>query len=153
MGSGCNSKKCVISIVVVAVAYFLLDMLVWHVVLGGMVKENMALMRPEADIASKRWVAYVGYVLFAAVFNWIFCKGLESGKCPKGQGLKFGAIIGLLMWGAGGMLRYPFCPMSDGLYIGSALAGIVEYAVLGFIAGFLCKGCDDKSGNGGRCCS
>lgn len=153
MGSSCDVKKCILPVIVVAVAYFLLDMLVWHVILGGMVTENSSLWRPQADIGSKMPVAWVGYVVFAIVFNWIFCKGLESGKCSKQQGVRFGAMIGLLMWGAGNMLQYPFCPMSDNLYIGSALAGIVEYAILGFVAGFLCKGCDDKGGNGGRCCS
>lgn len=154
MGSSCDTKKCVITIVVLAVAYFLLDMLVWHVVLGGMVQANASLWRPMPEIESKMKVAYVGYVLFAWVFSWLFCKGLEAGKCTKQQGLRFGAMLGLLVWGVGNMLQYPFCPMSDNLYIGSAVCGIAEYAILGFIAGFLCKGCDDKaSTTGGRCCS
>ena len=153
MGGSCDIKKCVVPVVGVAVAYFLLDMLVWHVILGGMVTENVSLWRPMPDIQSKMWVAYVGYVAFAFLFNWIFCKGIESGKCTKTQGVRFGVVVGLLMWGAGSMLQYPFCPMTDGLYIGSALCGIVEYAILGFVAGLLCKCCDDKGGNGGRCCS
>jgi hypothetical protein len=153
MGGSCDIKKCVVPVVGVAVTYFLLDMLVWHVVLGGVVKENMSMMRPEADIQSKMWVSWVGYVVFAVLFNWIFSKGVESGKCPKMQGVKFGVVVGLLMWGAGNLLQYPFCPMSDGFYIGSAICGIVEYAILGFVAGLLCKCCGDKGSNGGRCCS
>lgn len=153
MGNSCDIKKCLLPVVAVAVAYFLLDMLIWHVILGGMVQQNMSLWRPMEDMQSKMWVAYVGYVVFAVVFNWIFCKGLESGKCPKQQGLRFGAMIGLLMWGAGKLLEYPFNPTSDNLYIGSAIAGIVEYAILGLVAGLCCcfgDKCDDK---GGRCCN
>lgn len=153
MGSGCNVKKCVVTTLVVAVVYFGLDMLVWHVILGGMVQENSSLWRPMADIQAKMPFAYVGYLLFAWAFNWMFCKGLESGKCTKTQGVKFGAMLGFIVWGAGSLLQYPFCPMSDNLYIGTAVCGIVEYALLGFVAGLLCKGCDDKGGNGGRCCS
>ncbi|PIR19921.1 MAG: hypothetical protein COV45_08040 [Deltaproteobacteria bacterium CG11_big_fil_rev_8_21_14_0_20_47_16] len=152
----CCIKKCVISIVVVAVAYFLLDMLVWHVILGGMVMENMNLWRPMDVAQSKMWVAYIGYILFAWVFTWIYYKGYECGKCPKMQGLKYGAMVGLLVWGAGNMLQYPFSNMTDNLYIGSALCGIVEYTILGFVTGFMCcmgQKCDDKSDKGGRCCS
>lgn len=153
MGSGCNTKKCVITVLVVAVAYFLLDMLVWHVILGGMLQENATLWRPMDVAQGKMWVAYVGYVLFAWVFTWVYFKGYESGKCPKQQGVRYGAMVGLLVWGAGNMLQYPFTNMTDNLYIGSALCGIVEYAILGFVTGLCCcfgEKCDDK---GGRCCN
>ncbi len=149
----CNIKRCAVATIVVAVVYFGLDMLVWHVILWNQLQENANLWRPIVDMQGKMWVAYVGYVVFAAIFNWIFCKGLESGKCPKMQGLKFGAVIGLLVWGAGNMLQYPFCPMTDGLYIGTFLTGVVEYVILGFVAGLVCQCCGDKTADGGRCCS
>lgn len=152
---GCDKKRCLVSVLVVAVVYFGLDMLVWHVILGNQLLQNAHLWRPMPDIQGKMWVAYLGYVLFASIFTCIYNRGYECGKCPRAQGVRYGLLIGLLAWGAGSMFQYPFYNMTDGLYLGAALCGIVEYAILGFIVGLLYK-CADKTGdgnNGGRCCS
>lgn len=155
MMCGCDKKRCLLSVLVVAAVYLGLDMLVWHVILGKELLQNAHLWRPMADIQSKMWVAYLGYVLFAVIFTCIYGRGYECGKCAKTQGIRYGLFIGLLVWGVGNMLQYPFTNMTDGLYLGSALCGIVEYMILGFVVGLLHK-CEDKpasSGNGGRCCS
>lgn len=156
MACGCDKKRCLITVLVVAVVYFGLDLLVWHVILGNQLQENATLWRPMADIQSRMWVAYLGYVLFAGLFTCIYNRGYECGKCPRAQGIRYGLMMGLLFWGVGNMLQYPFSNMTDGLYLGSALCGIVEYVILGFTVGLLHK-CGDKAADscnsGGRCCS
>lgn len=150
-----DKKRCLISVIVVAAVYFGLDMLVWHVILGNQMQENAQLWRPMADIQGKMWVASLGYILFAWIFTCIYGRGYECGKCAKTQGVRYGLFIGLLLWGAGSMLQYPFVNMTDGLYVAAALCGIVEYVILGFIVGMLYK-CADKGASGsegGRCCS
>ncbi len=152
MMCGCDKKRCLISVLAVAVVYLGLDMLVWHVILGNQLTANASLWRPMPDIQSKMWVAYLGYVFFAGLFTCIYKQGYDCGKCAKTQGIRYGLLMGLIVWVAGTMLQYPFANMTDGLYLGSTLCGVVEYMILGLVVGLLHK-CDDKPGEGGRCCS
>lgn len=152
---GCDKKRCLLTVLVVAVVYLGLDMLVWHVILGNQLLENTQLWRPMDVIQNKMWVAILGYVFFAGIFTCIYNRGYECGKCAKSQGIRYGLLIGLLIWGAGSMLQYPFVAMTDTLYLTAAFCSIAEYMILGFVVGLLHK-CADKAGedsNGGRCCS
>lgn len=153
---GCDKKRCLITVIAVAVVYLGLDMLVWHVILGNELLQNAHLWRPMADIQSKRWIAYLGYVVFAWIFTCIYHRGYECGKCPKMQGIRYGLCIGLLFWVAGSMIQYPFFNMTNPLYLGTALCGVVEYMIMGFVVGLLHK-CADKADatctDNGKCCS
>jgi hypothetical protein len=153
---GCDKKRCLITVIVVAAVYFGLDMLVWHVILGDQLLQNTHLWRPMPDIQSKMWVAYLGYMFFAWIFTCIYQLGYECGKCPKMQGIRYGLCVGLLLWLAGSMIQYPFFNMTNHLYLGMTLCGIVEFMILGFVVGLLHK-CADKGehacDSGAGCCS
>lgn len=155
MTESCDKKRCLVTIVVVALVYAGLDYLLWDRVLGNMLQANIALWRPTADMQSKMWVAYVGYLVFAALFTCIYGHGVDCGKCTKQQGIRYGLLIGLLVWGAGSMLQYPYVPMTDNLYWATFVGGVIEYIILGLIVGVMHQkdtACTDTKSSG-QCCS
>ncbi|MBI2339587.1 MAG: hypothetical protein HYU99_04340, partial [Deltaproteobacteria bacterium] len=107
-----------------------MDMVFHHLVLGKTYEATMNLWRPMDQIMAKRPVAYVGYFVFSFLFLFIFNKGFEKGKCPKGQGIRYGFLIGFLYWGGHFLLAYPFHPWPDKLYLAWFGIGMVEFIVL-----------------------
>lgn len=134
-----GKKRGPVAMLVVAIAYFVMDMFFHHVVLGSLYEQTMSLWRPMTEIMEKRWVAYPGYLVFSFLFVCIFARGFEQGKCPKGQGIRYGLMIGLFYWGSQLLLGYPFHPWPDQLYLAWFGVGMVECVILGVIAGCLVK--------------
>lgn len=139
METQCNfgKKRFLIALILVAIAYFGMDMVFHHFVLGKTYEATMSLWRPMPEMMAKRWVAYTAYLLFSFLFLFIFNKGFEKGKCPRGQGIRYGFLMGLLYWGTHLLGSYPFNPWPDTLYLAWFGIGMVEFVVLGLIAGLL----------------
>ncbi|MBI4410994.1 MAG: hypothetical protein HY541_00725 [Deltaproteobacteria bacterium] len=89
------------------------------------------------QLMAKRPAAYVGYIVYSILFLFIFNQGFEKGKGALGQGIRYGFFLGLLYWGAALLLAYPFFPWPDNLYIAWFVGGMVEFVILGLIAGLL----------------
>ena len=136
----CSGKGCLVSGLVVAVAFFLMDMFFHHKCMGALYQANMSLFRPMETAQGLFPYMYVGYLLFGMIFTCIFSKGYEAGKANWLQGIRFGFWIGLLYWGAGQLLMYPFCPYPNAIYLGWFAIGMTEFVVLGLITGLLYKG-------------
>lgn len=135
-----DKKRFLITVIVVALAYFVMDMFFHHVVLGKVYRvETANLWRPLPEIMSYRWVAYVGYLVFSFLFVAIFGQGVDLEKSPKGQGIRYGLMIGLFYWGSHLLLSYPFTPWPNKLYGAWFGIGMVEFAVLGIIVEVLFK--------------
>lgn len=134
-----GTQRFLVTVVVVAIAYFVMDMFFHHIVLGSLYQENLSFWRAMPDMMAKRCVAYAGYILFAFFFVCIFSKGFEKEKCRQTQGLKFGLLIGLLYWGTALLICYPFFPWPDKLYLAWFGIGMVECVILGFISGLMVK--------------
>ena len=135
----CDGKRKLIAGLVIAVAYCAMDFFFHHKCLGGMYQATASLWRPMADMGAMMKFAYLGYVLFGYMFYCIYGFGHEAGKTGWAQGLRYGVMMGILFWGAGNLLMYPFCLYPSNLLWAWFAVGTFEYAVLGAIAGALFK--------------
>lgn len=132
-------KRGAVAILAVMIAYFLMDMVVHHIVLGNLYQQTMELWRPLPEMMSKRWLAFVGYPLFGILFVAIFWAGFEIEKSPIDQGIRYGFVIGLFYWGTRLLIVYPFSPWPDKLYLAWFSLGVVEFVLLGFLAGLIVR--------------
>jgi len=75
----------------------------WHVLLmADFYESNAAGAVREAPVF---WVIGLAYLLVGFIMAYMYPKGYEGGS-PIGEGLKFGAIIGLLWWFASNLVLY-----------------------------------------------
>lgn len=92
-----NGRKFVtgalVASVVASVVAFLLSSL-WHVVLMSDYYESVTVGGREAPLM---WAVGLAYLVVGIIMAYMYPKGYEGGS-PVGEGLKFGAIIGLLWW-------------------------------------------------------
>lgn len=135
----CNFKQWLLLSLVTAVLYFGMDMFFHHYCMGKIYAANPQYFRTMDEMASLRWVAYLGYLVFGFLFVCIYAKGYEEGKSKLGQGFRYGLLVGLLYWGASLLLSYPFMPWPNEIYLDWFAIGLVECVALGTILGFLYK--------------
>ena len=88
-----NGRKFVTGALVASVVAFLLSGL-WHVVLMSGYYESVTVGGREAPLM---WAIGLAYLMVGIIMAYMYPRGYEGGS-PVGEGLKFGAIIGLLWW-------------------------------------------------------
>lgn len=130
-----NGRKFLLGALAAFVVAFLLSGL-WHVLLmADFYETNAAGAMREPPLF---WSIALGYVVVGLIMSYMYPKGYEGGS-PVGEGLKFGAVIGLLWWFATGLVLYgaqegPFSiVLVDGAWhvIEEGLAGIAVALVYG----------------------
>ena len=88
-----NGRKFVTGALVASVVAFLLSGL-WHVVLMSDYYESVTVGGREAPLM---WAIGLAYLMVGIIMAYMYPRGYEGGS-PVGEGLKLGAIIGLLWW-------------------------------------------------------
>jgi len=83
------------------------------------------------------WLFWISYLIFAPVFALIYVKGYEAGKGGVGQGLRFGAYMGLLTGVAMTLGWYVVLPIPAALAVYWAIAGFVEMVAAGVVVGLI----------------
>ena len=114
-----------------------IDMILHRVILMDAYKQTMHLWRSEAEMKGLFWLIWAGYPVFALFFVWIFAKGYEKNKSGLGQGLRFGILAGLLVFGATNMMCYAVMPLPVIIPLAWFLGGVVECVAGGIVAGLI----------------
>jgi hypothetical protein len=110
---------------------FVGDFLVHGILLKGAYQATASLWRPVADLRRLMWTTWVLYLVNALVLPYIFAKGYETGKRPFGQGLRFGAAIGLLMASGMSLGTYLMIAIPASLAIAWFITSMIEFALVG----------------------
>ncbi len=167
-------KRFLGAVLAVAAVIAAIDMVLHNVILMDAYKQTMHLWRPEAEMKDLFWLIWAGYPVFALFFVWIFAKGYEKdkpnspsknskvnwtspgnllpeenrcqGKAGLGQGLRFGLLAGLLVFGATNMMCYAVMPLPVVVPVAWFLGGLVECLAGGIVAGLIYK--PQNSANG-----
>ena len=87
-----NGRKFVTGALVASVVAFLLSGL-WHVVLMSDYYESVTVGGRETPLM---WAIGLAYLMVGIIMAYMYPRGYEGGS-PVGEGLKFGAIIGLTL--------------------------------------------------------
>lgn len=122
-----NIKRFVVASIAVFIVIEAVDWLVHGVLLSGWYAEIKGLWRP--DMMDLMWIQVLGSLFFSFMFVLIFTKGYEG----KGilEGVRYGLLIGLLMYVSGMLGQYFMYPIPLGMALLWVAYGIVEMVLAG----------------------
>ena len=127
-----NGRKLVTGALVASVVAFLLSGL-WHVVLMSDYYESVTVGGREAPLM---WAIGLAYLVVGAIMAYMYPKGYEGGS-PVGEGLKFGAIIGLLWWFPTNLVLYAVLDGPSSQIFVDGLWHVVEEGIAGAALGLV----------------
>lgn len=130
-----NVKRFVFASLAVFVVGMILDFIIHNVILMGAYEALASIWR--ADMNSLMWIMYVGSLIFAFLFVYIFTKGYEGRGIM--EGVRYGLIIGLLMLLTGVFGQYAMYPLPFNLVIQWFIFGMIEFVVFGVVAALIYK--------------
>jgi hypothetical protein len=128
-------------ITIAAVAGTIVDAVYGFVIYGNVLTSEFArfpgVYRPAAD-TSYMPILFGGVFLAALAAAYIYAKGYEGGAGPR-EGVRFGVVLGLFALGYSGLVNYAVLNIDStlGLYI--AIAGFVEWVLVGAVIGTVYK--------------
>ncbi|TAL37064.1 MAG: hypothetical protein EPN93_06460 [Spirochaetes bacterium] len=130
-----NVKKYLFASAAVFVAFQVLDFIFHGLIMSDIYKGLSGLWRP--DMMSYMWIFYLGGVVLALTFTYIFVKGYEG----KGimEGVRFGIVAGLFMYVVGMFGQYAMYPIPFSLALYWFLYGMVQFVIGGIIASLIYK--------------
>ncbi len=144
MNSQLNVKQWAIATVAVFVAMAIIQYVVHGVMLTGWYMEYPAYWRsPEAMMRKMYWM-YVGYLVFAALFTYIYTRGYE-GKAGMGEGMRYGVLIGALVGIPKMFIDHAVFFYPGKIILSWCIAMIVMCAILGIIVGMIYKSPQQKT--------
>jgi len=130
-----NTKKFLLASLAVFVVLQILDFVIHYSLLGSTYEAIQDVFRP--DMESKMWIMYLTGAIFALTFVYIFTKGYED----KGvvEGVKYGALIGILMYLVGAYNQYVVYPLPYGLILKWFIYGMIELMIAGAVVALIYK--------------
>ena len=110
---------------------------VFNMIFHGMLMEKVYMhyshfFRPHNEICKHKLYMWLGNLIYAAAFYYIYTKGHE-GKKDIVQGMRYGIWISLLIWVPQAIINYTVYPYPKSL----VLAWLVGYTVQSIIAGIV----------------
>jgi hypothetical protein len=132
-----NTKRWLLASVAVFVVIFVLEFIIHGVLLQGAYQQTASLWRPLADMQRLMWIMWLGYLVFALFFTFIYTKGYEKGKPGLGQGLRFGFYVGAMLSVLHGFGWYAILPIPLALSFYWFVAVLVESIAMGIAAGLV----------------
>jgi len=134
-----NVKRWLLASVTVFVIIFILEMVIHGVLLAGIYQETATVWRPQAEMEATMWYMWLGYLIFAPAFVYIYVRGYESGKDGLAQGLRYGVIVGILLSIPQSLGWYSVLPIPAALALYWAVAGMAEVIIAGMATGLIYK--------------
>lgn len=128
-------KKFVIAVIVVFVAFQILDFIIHGIILAPAYESLKSVWRQ--DVMSKMWIMYITSFILSLLFVYIFTKGYEGRGI--GEGIRYGSIVGLLMNGVSIFNQYAVYPVPFTLALQWFIYGMIEFIICGIIAAVIYK--------------
>jgi hypothetical protein len=129
------NKRIVLGIVVVFIAWQVLDFVLHGLLLASTYRETAQLWRPMAEMKTglMRVVGLVASACFVCLYAWLVR--------PKSwaAGLSYGLILGVGNGFSMGFGTYSVMPMPQSLAVAWCIGSIVETSVAGLLVGWIVK--------------
>lgn len=132
-----NNKRCLLASLAVFVVIGVLEMVIHGKLLAGIYHQTASVWRPEAEMMKMMWIMWLGYLIMAPLFTYIFSKGVEEGKGMVGQGLRFGLAVGIFIGAPMSLGWYVVLPIPAILAFYWFLAALVESLAAGLTVGLI----------------
>ena len=107
-----------------------------EVLLADIVAPNASAMRPEAELMANLPLGFAFLLLGFFAFAYVYAKGYEGGSGVQ-EGIRFGALLGVLSLGYGSLVNFAVLNIGGGLTAAMAAAGFVEWIVMGIVIGLV----------------
>jgi len=124
-----NIKRYLIAVIVIFIAFQLMDMVIHGMLLMQTYESLPSLWRQ--DMMSMMWVMYLTGLAMSFLFVYIFTKGYENNGIL--EGLRFGLIIGLFMQIPAAFGQFVVYPIPFSLAIQWFIYGTIEFIIAGII--------------------
>lgn len=132
-----NRKRCLLAGFGVFAAYFAMEFFVHGVLLKDLYQRTEGVWRPEEYMRKLTGFMVLGQFIFSLVFAHIYAKGYDASKPGARQGLRYGILIGLLLAPMSSLVWYVILPIPEILPVLWFLSGMIEYALIGIVAGLM----------------
>jgi len=132
-----NTKRWLLASVAVLVVMMVLEFLIHGVLLQGVYQQTASVWRAQSEMQRLMWIFWVGYLVFAPLFAFIYVKGYEKGKPGLGQGFRFGLYVGAMLSVAHSFGWYVILPIPLALSFYWFVAIFVEFIAAGVAAGLV----------------
>lgn len=131
-----DPKKVAVAIVVACVFVMATDYLIHGVWLDPVYKTTPDSWRFDYQMQEKMWIMWVGRLLMAVMFVYIYLRGVEN-KPWLGQGLRYGLLISLLAVIPYTLSNYVVYRVTYDLAIKWMAVGTVQTILLGILVALI----------------
>ncbi len=131
-------KKLILAIVVGYVVLVGLAYVIHGVWLQPVYEQYAPVWRLREAMLQKRWIMWVGQLIFTVMFAWIYTRGVEN-KPWIGQGLRYGVAMTLLAVVPAALSEYVVYPIPYTLALEWIVGGAVQVIVLALIVAGFCQ--------------
>ena len=125
-----------------AVAAWVVDAVYGFVVYGKLLSSEFgrypAIYRPNDVAPGYMPILFGGILLAMLVASYIYAKGYEGGSGVQ-EGMRFGVLVGLLVFGYVGVVNYAILNIGRRLAGSLGIAGLVEWTIAGMVIGAVYK--------------
>jgi hypothetical protein len=130
-----NWQKLSFSLIIVFIVHEVLNFLIHGLILSGIYEVMTTTWRPDMD--QWMWVMYIGDLIFAFFFVFIFAKGYEG----KGlmEGVRFGLIVSGIVIIPGMLAQFSVYNVTFTLTIYWIIFGIIQLVIDGIVASLIYK--------------
>ena len=132
-----NYARLALAAVVGTVVDAVYGFLVYGMALASQFGQYPGVYRPAND-TSHLPVLFAGIFIGVVAATYIYAKGYEGGS-GVGEGLRFGAAIGVFVGGYVTMVNWAVLNIGRSLAVSMAAAGFVEWIVVGLVIGVVYK--------------
>lgn len=130
-------KRFWISGVVMSIAALLLGFVVHAVLLKSDYMALGAMYRSEAESQNYFHYMLIAHVLIGFAMTWIYRQGVDGGRGPVGQGLRFGLAMALFSTVPGYLIYYAVEQLPSSLVVKQIAFAGVGMLLLGVLVAFL----------------
>jgi hypothetical protein len=127
-----NTKRLLLSILVLFVANFFMNFLIHGLWLQSTYKETMSLWRSEPEMQARFVWMLLGQFVFSSTFACIWAAGFAEKRCA-GCACAFGVLMALFSQSIS-IINYVVMPLPPSLVAKWVVAGLVHGVLLGLLA-------------------
>ena len=134
-----NLKRWVLATLGAFVVIAMADFVIHEVWLGEFYRMHAEWWRPADEMKARMGCMFTSHFLLAALLTVVYSKGYELGKGGLGQGLRFGLLMGLLLFLPKTFMMHFVYPYPVSLLVSWLIGEVIEVTLAGLMIGALYK--------------